>query len=49
MAEAITNNLDLRQAAATVEMARQNVVLVASQMKPQIGAKFQLATTRDRA
>jgi len=47
VAEAITNNLDLRQAAATVEMARQNVVLVASQMKPQVGASFKLATTRD--
>ena len=47
VAEAITNNLDLRQAAASVEMARQNVVLVASQMKPQIGASFKLATTRD--
>ena len=47
VAEAITSNLDLRQAAATVEMARQNVVLVASQMKPQVGASFRLATTRD--
>jgi outer membrane protein, multidrug efflux system len=47
VAEAITNNLDLRQAAARVEMARQSVVVVASQMKPQIGANFRAATTRD--
>ena len=47
VAEAITNNLDLRQAAARVEMARQNVVVVASQMKPKIGANFRLATARD--
>ena len=48
VAEAITNNLDLRQAAARVEMARQNVVVVASQMKPQVGASFRLASTRDQ-
>jgi len=47
VAEAITNNLDLRQAAARVETASQNVVVVASQMKPQVGASFKLATTRD--
>ena len=47
VAEAITNNLDLRQAAARVEMARQNVVVVASQMKPKVGANFRLASTRD--
>ena len=49
VAEAITNNLDLRQAAARVEMARQNVVVVASQMTPKIGANFRLATARDDA
>jgi outer membrane protein, multidrug efflux system len=31
-----------------VEVARQNVVIVASQMKPQIGAGFGAATTRDK-
>jgi multidrug efflux system outer membrane protein len=46
--EAIANNLDLVQAAAQVEVARQNVVLVASQLKPQIGLGFGVATTRDK-
>ena len=40
VAEAILNNLDLRQAAARVEMARQTVVLVGSQLYPQIGAQI---------
>jgi len=38
VAEAIKNNLDLRQAAAKVEVARQNVVIVGAQLKPQVGA-----------
>lgn len=49
VAEAIAHNLDLVQAAAQVEVARQNVVVVASQMKPQIGLGFGVATTRDKA
>jgi multidrug efflux system outer membrane protein len=32
---------------AGVEMARQNVVVVGSRMKPQVGANFRLAGTRD--
>jgi multidrug efflux system outer membrane protein len=48
VAEAISNNLDLVQAAAQVEVARQNVVIVASQLKPQIGLDFGAATTRDK-
>ena len=47
VAEAIKNNLDLRQAAANVEVARQNVVIVGAQLKPQVGAVFAGAATRD--
>jgi outer membrane protein, multidrug efflux system len=47
VAEAIANNLDLVQAAAQVEVAHQNVVIVASQLKPQIGLVSGVATTRD--
>jgi len=47
VAEAIKNNLDLRQAAAKVEVARQNVVIVGAQLKPQVGAVFGAAGTRD--
>ena len=47
VAEAIKNNLDLRQAATKVEVARQNVVIVGAQLKPQIGAVFGGAATRD--
>jgi len=49
VAEAIANNLDLVQAAAQVEVARQNVVVVASQLKPQIGLSLGAATTRDKS
>ena len=49
VAEAIANNLDLVQAAARVEMARQNVVVVASQLKPQIGVVAGVATLRDKS
>ena len=48
VAEAIAHNLDLVQAAAQVEVARQNVVIVASQLKPQLGLGFGTATTRDK-
>jgi multidrug efflux system outer membrane protein len=49
VAEAIAHNLDLVQAGAQVEVARQNVVIVASQLKPQIGLGFGTATTRDKS
>lgn len=38
IAEAIANNLDLRQSAARVEEARQRVIVVGSQLKPQVSA-----------
>jgi outer membrane protein, multidrug efflux system len=44
--EAIANNLDLRQSATRVEQARQSVVVVGAQLKPQIGATVAGATTR---
>jgi len=40
VSEAIANNLDLRQSAARVQAARQSVIVVGSQLKPQIGAAF---------
>jgi len=43
--EAMRNNLDLRQVAALVEMARQTVTVVGSQLYPQIGAPIGLAGT----
>jgi outer membrane protein, multidrug efflux system len=49
VAEAIANNLDLAQAAAIVEVARQNVVVVASQLKPQIAVGLGVATLRDKS
>jgi diaminohydroxyphosphoribosylaminopyrimidine deaminase/5-amino-6-(5-phosphoribosylamino)uracil reductase len=45
VAEAIANNLDLRQAAARVEVARQTVVVVGAQLLPQVGARMGGATT----
>ncbi len=45
VAEAIGNNPDLRQAAALVEMARQTVTVVGSQLYPQIGAPIGVAGT----
>jgi NodT family efflux transporter outer membrane factor (OMF) lipoprotein len=47
VAEAIQNNLDLRHAAAVVEMARQGVTVVGSQLKPQLGGELGAATTRN--
>ena len=47
VAEAIQNNPDLRLAAAKVEAARQTVVLVGAQLKPQVGAVLSAAGTRD--
>jgi outer membrane protein, multidrug efflux system len=49
VAEAIANNLDLARNAAEVEIARQNVVVVASQLKPQVALGFGVATTRDKS
>jgi len=46
VAQAIARNLDLRQAAERVDVARQNVIVVASQLKPQIGAEFGVHTLR---
>ena len=43
--EAIKNNLDLQQVAAKVLIARQNVVVVGAQLKPQVGANFAGAAT----
>jgi NodT family efflux transporter outer membrane factor (OMF) lipoprotein len=48
VADAIAHNLDLVQAAAQVEVARQNVVIVGSQLKPQISLGVGAATTRDK-
>ena len=47
VAEAIRNNLDLRRAAAQVEIARQNVALVAANMKPQVGLDLNYSGLRD--
>jgi multidrug efflux system outer membrane protein len=44
--EAIKNNLDLQQAAAKVEIARQTVIIVGSQLKPQVGAQLSGAAIR---
>ncbi len=47
VAEAIANNLDLRQAAARVEVARQTVIIVGSQLKPQVGIDLGISKTHD--
>jgi multidrug efflux system outer membrane protein len=46
VAEAIANNLDLRQSAAQVEGARQSVIVVGAKLKPQVTALLSAATTR---
>jgi outer membrane protein, multidrug efflux system len=46
VAEGIKNNLDLQQAAAKVVIARQTVIVVGAQLKPQVGAKFSGAATQ---
>jgi outer membrane protein, multidrug efflux system len=43
VSEAIENNLDLRQSAARVEAARQKVIVIGSQLKPQFGATLAAA------
>ena len=47
VAEAIANNLDLRQAAKRVTIAQQSVIVVGSQLLPQVGAVLGGRTTRD--
>jgi len=47
VAEAIANNLDLRQAAERVRIAQQNVIVVGAQLLPQVGAVVGGRTTRD--
>jgi len=48
VAQAIAKNLDLRQAADQVEIARQKVVVVGSQLKPHISATLGVNTLRDK-
>jgi NodT family efflux transporter outer membrane factor (OMF) lipoprotein len=47
VAEAIANNLDLRQAAERVTIAQQSVVVAGAQLQPQVGATLGGRTTRD--
>lgn len=49
VAEALANNLDLRQAASRVEVAQQQVVLAGAQMQPQVGASAGGRATNDSA
>jgi NodT family efflux transporter outer membrane factor (OMF) lipoprotein len=46
VADAIKNNLDLQQAAERVKIARQTVIVVGAQLKPQVGAQFSGAATQ---
>jgi len=46
--EALANNLDLRQAAARVEVARQSAVVVGAQLKPQVDLHLGAATVKDK-
>lgn len=48
VSEAIANNLDLRQSAEQVQAARQSVIVVGSQLKPQVSGNFAAATTRSK-
>ena len=47
VAEAIANNLDLRQAAERVTIAQQSVIVVGAQLLPQVGAALGGRTTND--
>jgi outer membrane protein TolC len=47
VAEALANNLDLRQAADRVTIARQSVVVVGAQLLPQIGGQLGFKKTHD--
>jgi NodT family efflux transporter outer membrane factor (OMF) lipoprotein len=48
VAEAMTNNTDLRSAAARVEIAQQSVIVVGAGMLPQVGAQLGARSTYDR-
>ena len=47
VAEALENNLDLRQAADRVAIARQSVVVVGAQLLPQVGGQLGAKRTHD--
>jgi outer membrane protein, multidrug efflux system len=47
VAEAIANNLDLRQAAERVSIAQQSVIVVGAQLLPQVGAALGGRSTND--
>ncbi len=47
VAEAIANNLDLRQASERVAIAQQSVIVVGAQLLPQIGAVLGGRSTND--
>lgn len=47
VAEAIANNLDLRQASERVTIAQQSVIVVGAQLLPQVGAVLGGRTTND--
>jgi len=47
VAEAVSNNTDLRAAASRVEAARQHVAIVGSQLLPKVGARLGAGATRD--
>jgi multidrug efflux system outer membrane protein len=47
VAEAMANNLDLRQAADRVEAVRQSVIVVGAQLLPQIGGQLGIKKTHD--
>jgi NodT family efflux transporter outer membrane factor (OMF) lipoprotein len=47
VSEALANNLELRQAADRVQIARQTALVVGAQLLPQIGGKLGAKTTHD--
>ena len=47
VAEAMSNNLDLRQAADRVAIARQSVIAVGAQLLPQVSGQFGAKKTHD--
>ena len=47
VAEAMANNLDLRQAADSVEVARQTVTVIGAQLLPQVGGQIGAKRTHD--
>ena len=48
VAEALANNLDLRQAAERVRIAEQNVLVVGAQLAPQVGGQLGAKSIRDK-